>query len=172
MTSEDHKSSFPNASADDVARVPKYMGWLERLGAHVGLRPKPTLRDEELEHFTVVDFVDRVALVAEQHGEFIAWASYERWKGRDDADVAFMVDADQQGKGIATLLLEHLAAVGAVEHTQGDAGHSYCGRARRRLLCWLLLDVAAAPTTNPQITLAPLALIARPVARGKQNWAE
>ena len=26
-----------------------------------------------------VDFVDRVALVVEAHGEFIAWASYERW---------------------------------------------------------------------------------------------
>jgi acyl-CoA synthetase (NDP forming)/GNAT superfamily N-acetyltransferase len=73
--------------------------------------PKPTLTDDELQHFTDVDFVDRVALVMEQHGEFIAWASYERWKGRDDADVAFMVDADQQAKGIATLLLEHLAAI-------------------------------------------------------------
>jgi acyl-CoA synthetase (NDP forming) len=47
----------------------------------------------------------------ELRGEFIAWASYERWAGRDDADVAFLVDAEHQGKGIATLLLEHLAAI-------------------------------------------------------------
>jgi len=73
--------------------------------------PKPTLTANELRHFTEVDFRDRVALVLEQRGEFIAWASYERWSGRDDADVAFMVDADHQGKGIATLLLEHLAAI-------------------------------------------------------------
>lgn len=73
--------------------------------------PKPTLSTAELEHFTMIDFADRVALVMEQRGEFIAWASYERLTGRDDADVAFMVDADQQGKGIATLLLEHLAAI-------------------------------------------------------------
>ena len=33
--------------------------------------------------------VDRVALVVERYGEFIAWASYERWAGRDDADAAF-----------------------------------------------------------------------------------
>lgn len=73
--------------------------------------PKPSLTPSELEHFTVVDFVDRVALVLEIHGEFAAWASYERWPGRDDADVAFMVDDVHRGKGIATLLLEHLAAI-------------------------------------------------------------
>ncbi len=72
---------------------------------------KPSLSERELEHFTVVDFRDRVALVLEYHGEFKAWASYERWQDRDDADVAFMVDADLQGKGIATLLLEHLAVI-------------------------------------------------------------
>ena len=73
--------------------------------------PKPTLTETELRHFTEVDFVDRVALVLEIHGEFAAWASYEKWPGRGDADVAFMVDDGHQGKGIATLLLEHLAAI-------------------------------------------------------------
>jgi len=73
--------------------------------------PKPELSEQSLEHFTNVDFVDRVALVVERRGEFIAWASYERWPGRDDADAAFMVDDAHQGKGIATLLLEHLAAI-------------------------------------------------------------
>jgi acyl-CoA synthetase (NDP forming)/RimJ/RimL family protein N-acetyltransferase len=73
--------------------------------------PKPELSDAELERFTTVDFVDRAAFVIEEHGEFIAWASYERWKNRGDAEVAFMVDDRHRGKGIATLLLEHLAAV-------------------------------------------------------------
>ncbi len=72
---------------------------------------KPTLSPAELEHFTNVDFVNRVALAVERHGEFIAWASYERWPNRDDAEAAFMVDDEHQGKGIATLLLEHLAAI-------------------------------------------------------------
>ena len=75
------------------------------------LRRNPPCRAAELEHFTHVDFHDRVALVLEYHGEFVAWASYERWKDRDDAEVAFMVDDAFQGKGIATLLLEHLAAI-------------------------------------------------------------
>lgn len=73
--------------------------------------PKPTLRDADLERFTNVDFVDRVALVVEDRGEFVAWASYERLQNRTDAEVAFMVGDDHHGKGIATLLLEHLAAI-------------------------------------------------------------
>jgi acyl-CoA synthetase (NDP forming)/GNAT superfamily N-acetyltransferase len=73
--------------------------------------PKPELNESELERFTTVDFIDRVAFVVEIHGEFQAWASYERWNNRDDAEVAFMVDDHHQGLGIATLLLEHLAAV-------------------------------------------------------------
>jgi GNAT superfamily N-acetyltransferase len=73
--------------------------------------PKPELTDAELERFTTVDFVDRAALVIEEHGEFVAWASYERWNNRDDAEVAFQVDDGHQGKGMATLLLEHLAAI-------------------------------------------------------------
>ena len=73
--------------------------------------PKPHLTEADLRHFTEVDMVDRVALVVERYGEFIAWASYERWPGRDDADAAFQVDDTHHGKGIATLLLEHLAAI-------------------------------------------------------------
>ena len=72
---------------------------------------KPVLTPTELRHFTDVDMVGRAALCVEWHGEFIAWASYERWPGRDDADTAFMVDEAHHGKGIATLLLEHLAAI-------------------------------------------------------------
>ncbi len=73
--------------------------------------PKPELSDAELERFTSVDFVDRAAFVVEERDQLIAWASYERWNNRDDAEVAFQVDDGHQGKGIATLLLEHLAAV-------------------------------------------------------------
>jgi acyl-CoA synthetase (NDP forming)/GNAT superfamily N-acetyltransferase len=72
---------------------------------------KPMLSDAELDHFTTLDYRDRVALVAERRGDFIGWASYERWPNRDDAEAAFQVDDEQQGKGVATLLLEHLAAI-------------------------------------------------------------
>lgn len=73
--------------------------------------PKPKLSQSDLDRFTRVDFVDRVALVVEDRGEFVAWASYERLQNRTDAEVAFMVGDEHSGKGIATLLLEHLAAI-------------------------------------------------------------
>jgi acyl-CoA synthetase (NDP forming)/GNAT superfamily N-acetyltransferase len=72
--------------------------------------PKPTLSEKDLIHFTTVDMVDRVALAVELRDEFVAWASYERWPGRNEAEAAFMVDDDHRGLGIATLLLEHLAS--------------------------------------------------------------
>lgn len=73
--------------------------------------PKPELSPAELKRFTEVDMVDRAALVVELDGEFVGWGSYERWQDRDDAEVAFMVDDRHHGRGIATLLLEHLAAI-------------------------------------------------------------
>ena len=73
--------------------------------------PKPSLNTTELEHFTTVDMVDRVALAVEVHDEFAGWCSYERWPGRDEAEAAFMVDDRFHGLGIATLMLEHLAAI-------------------------------------------------------------
>jgi acyl-CoA synthetase (NDP forming)/RimJ/RimL family protein N-acetyltransferase len=73
--------------------------------------PKPELTTRDLDHFTEIDMVDRVALVVESRGEFVAWSSYERWPGRNEAEAAFMVADDHQGEGIATLMLEHLAAI-------------------------------------------------------------
>jgi acyl-CoA synthetase (NDP forming)/GNAT superfamily N-acetyltransferase len=75
--------------------------------------PKPELTQQDLDHFTDVDMVDRVALAVESHGQLVAWASYEKWPGRSEAEVAFMVDDGHQGQGIATLLLEHLATIAA-----------------------------------------------------------
>lgn len=73
--------------------------------------PKPVLNDADLERFTRVDPPDRAGLVAVRGGELLGWATYARWPGRADADCAFMVDDRHQGAGIATLLLEHLAAI-------------------------------------------------------------
>ncbi len=72
---------------------------------------KAELTDREATRFSTVDLRDRGALVVEDGEEFIAWASYERLSGRNDADVAFHVDAGHAGRGIATLLLEHLGSM-------------------------------------------------------------
>ncbi len=39
-----------------------------------------------------------------------AWRRYDRWRHRAEAEVAFFVDDANHGRGLATLLLEHLAA--------------------------------------------------------------
>jgi GNAT superfamily N-acetyltransferase len=71
--------------------------------------PHPRLSDAEVERFTHVDGVDRFALVAEQASEIVAVARYDRAPGRDEAEVAFVVADAHQGRGLGTILLQHLA---------------------------------------------------------------
>jgi GNAT superfamily N-acetyltransferase len=71
--------------------------------------PHPRLSDAEVERFTHVDGVDRLALVAGQASEILAVARYDRSPGSDEAEVAFVVDDAFQGRGLGTLLLQHLA---------------------------------------------------------------
>lgn len=69
----------------------------------------PVLSPAEAEHFAHVDYVDRFALVATMGGELVAVARYDR-TAPDTADVAFVVADACQGRGVGSLLLEHLAA--------------------------------------------------------------
>ncbi|MCU0282507.1 MAG: GNAT family N-acetyltransferase [Candidatus Nanopelagicales bacterium] len=71
--------------------------------------PYPELTDRDVQRFTTVDYDDRVALVATEAGELIAVARYDRLDSRD-AEVAFVVRDDHQGRGLGAVLLEHLAA--------------------------------------------------------------
>jgi GNAT superfamily N-acetyltransferase len=72
----------------------------------------PRLLPAEVEHFTHVDYHGRVALIAELAGELVAVGCYERLPGTDTGEVALVVDDRYQGRGIGTLLLEDLAAIG------------------------------------------------------------
>ena len=72
--------------------------------------PRPRLSDRDVERFTNVDYLDRFALIALRAGELIGVARYDRWRHRAEAEVAFFVDDANHGRGLATVLLEHLAA--------------------------------------------------------------
>jgi acyl-CoA synthetase (NDP forming)/GNAT superfamily N-acetyltransferase len=67
-----------------------------------------------LDRFVRVDYVDRFALVALLGDDIIAVGRYERLPSHadtdDEAEVAFLVDDAHQGRGLATILLEYLAA--------------------------------------------------------------
>lgn len=73
-------------------------------------RYRPELSDKELDYFTQVDYQDRMAFVALLGSELVAVARYEKWKERNEAEVAFFVDDQNHGKGLGTLMLEYLAA--------------------------------------------------------------
>ncbi|MFD7665313.1 GNAT family N-acetyltransferase [Streptomyces sp. NPDC059788] len=82
--------------------------------------PYPRLSDRDVHRFTHHDYVDRVGLAATVGGEFIATVRYDRIDdrgrpakepGADQAEVAFLVQDAHQGRGVASALLEHIAAV-------------------------------------------------------------
>ncbi|MGW9024641.1 bifunctional acetate--CoA ligase family protein/GNAT family N-acetyltransferase [Streptomyces sp. NPDC055722] len=81
--------------------------------------PYPRLSAKDVHRFTHHDFVDRVGLAATVGGEFIATVRYDRIGSdgmaasapADEAEVAFLVQDAHQGRGVASALLEHIAAV-------------------------------------------------------------
>ncbi|AQS67135.1 GNAT family N-acetyltransferase [Streptomyces pactum] len=99
--------------------------------------PYPRLSAKDVHRFTHHDFVDRVGLAATIGGEFIATVRYDRIGAggtpasshpppattpsggpvapappvSDEAEVAFLVQDAHQGRGVASALLEHIAAV-------------------------------------------------------------
>jgi acyl-CoA synthetase (NDP forming)/RimJ/RimL family protein N-acetyltransferase len=70
--------------------------------------PYPRLTDRDVKLFTEVDYVDRVAFIVTLGEDMIAVGRYDRTEG-DHAEVAFLIEDAHQGRGIAQLLLEHLA---------------------------------------------------------------
>jgi acyl-CoA synthetase (NDP forming)/RimJ/RimL family protein N-acetyltransferase len=72
--------------------------------------PHPRLGDAELKHMVELDYRDRMAFVAVLDGELVGIARYDRPNDRDRAEVAFFIDDAHHGRGLATLLLEYLAA--------------------------------------------------------------
>ena len=95
------------------------------------------LSEKEAERFTNVDMENRAGLVVEDGDQLIAWGSFDRWPGRDDADVAFFTDDSHNGRGIATLLLEHLAALATAVGIRGSRPRCWattgrCSRCSRR----------------------------------------
>jgi acetyl coenzyme A synthetase (ADP forming)-like protein len=71
--------------------------------------PRSELSDREVTRFTTVDYHDRMAFVAFLRDEMIAIGRYDRLAAGDEAEVAFAVADQHQGRGLATLLLEYLA---------------------------------------------------------------
>ena len=72
--------------------------------------PYPHIPERDLKNFVEVDHHDRVALVLWLGREIIAIGRYVRLGQSGAAEVAFVVRDDHQGRGLGSILLEHLAA--------------------------------------------------------------
>ena len=70
--------------------------------------PYPNLSERDIETFTTVDHTDRVALIMLAGDNMIAVGRYDRLD-KEQAEVAFLVEDAHQGRGIGSVLLEHLA---------------------------------------------------------------
>ena len=72
-------------------------------------RLKEGFSEDEVRHFTEVDYESRMALVAVHEGDIVGVGRYDVTEGRT-AEVAFLVEDAYQGRGIGSLLLQHLTA--------------------------------------------------------------
>lgn len=100
----------PVVPTDRAALEKMYAGQSERTIYLRFFAHKPTLSDKELTRFTTVDHKDRVAFVIMLDGEMIGIGRYDRATDPTEAEVAFMISDAHQGRGIGSILLEHLAA--------------------------------------------------------------
>lgn len=71
---------------------------------------KARLSSKELKRFTEVDYRDRVAFVITSRDEIIGIGRYDRLDDPAEAEVAFNIADAHQGRGLGSILLEHLAA--------------------------------------------------------------
>ncbi|NEK56894.1 GNAT family N-acetyltransferase [Geodermatophilus sabuli] len=72
--------------------------------------PLKRLSDKELYRFTHVDHDSRVAFVLVLGDQVVGVGRYDRYPDTSDAEVAFLIEDAHQGRGLGSVLLEHLAA--------------------------------------------------------------
>ena len=101
----------PIGPADAELLVEFYSRVSDRSKYYRFFSPMPRLSERDVERFTRVDHDRRVAFVLTLQGRMIAVGRYDTIR-TGEAEVAFLVEDQHQGRGIAQLLLEHLAQAG------------------------------------------------------------
>ena len=102
--------------ADDRERLHEHFRGLSQKSIYFRFMGfKRDLSAEDLKYLTKLDFIDHVGLAATltENGRerFIGVGRYIRGEDKDRAEVALGVLDDFQGRGIGTILLEHLAKI-------------------------------------------------------------
>ncbi|GIJ30038.1 GNAT family N-acetyltransferase [Micromonospora qiuiae] len=100
----------PIRASDGPAIVAMHSRFSERTRYLRYFSPYPRIPERDLQRFVNVDHRDREAFVVLAGDRIVAVGRYERLgPASPDAEVAFVVEDAFQGRGIASVLLEHLA---------------------------------------------------------------
>jgi len=86
------------------AKLSERTRYLRYFGAYPRIPPR------DLERFSVVDHYGRVAFAALLGDAIVGVGRYERLDPGTSAEVAFVIGDEHQGRGLGSILLEHLAA--------------------------------------------------------------
>jgi RimJ/RimL family protein N-acetyltransferase len=101
----------PIQPSDAPAIVATHSRFSERTRYLRYFSPYPRIPARDLHRFTNVDHHDREAFVVERGDRIVAIGRYDRLgPGASEAEVAFVVEDALQGRGIGSVLIEHLAA--------------------------------------------------------------
>ena len=99
------------ARPSDVPAVVSFFQGLTERTTYLRFFSHRTMEERDVRRLIEVDHDDHVVLLAELGSQVVALAQYDRHEpGGDTAEVAFVVEEDQQGRGLGSLLLEHVAA--------------------------------------------------------------
>lgn len=103
----------------------------------------PRIPERDLYRFTHVDHVNRVALVVLLGPVIIGVGRFDRLSDPDEAEVAFVIADAHQGRGIGSILLEHLAAAARELHLRRFTAEVLAGNPR---MVRVFLDAGYQPT--------------------------
>jgi acyl-CoA synthetase (NDP forming)/RimJ/RimL family protein N-acetyltransferase len=112
-----HTAHLRPISVDDAELLVEFYAQVSAQSKYLRFfAPMPTLSERDVKRFTNVDHNDRVAFVLTVARKIIAVGRFDRIAPPDgtgdEAEVAFLVQDVHQGRGVAQLLLEHLAQAG------------------------------------------------------------
>jgi acyl-CoA synthetase (NDP forming)/GNAT superfamily N-acetyltransferase len=100
----------PITPDDDELLVAFYARVSEESKYYRFFAPRPTLSQRDIRNYTTVDHDARVAFIVTVGDRMIGVGRYDRiGSGSPDAEVAFLVEDAHHGRGLGSVLLEHLA---------------------------------------------------------------
>jgi GNAT superfamily N-acetyltransferase len=124
----------PIKPTDDDPMLEFFYSLSEDTVYHRFFRPIKLMPRRELKHFVIVDYRDRMALVAisrtEERQQIVGVARYERDPATNLAECALVVQDGWQRRGVGTFMLLHLIRIAMINGIEGFTGLVLAGNYR------------------------------------------